>query len=144
MLFFKKNEELSSLDSPTTIIGEGVYLEAAQMKGHESVRIDGVFKGNVEVDGSLVLGDCGSITGDVRATYFLAAGEINGNISCETQLHFASTCKVNGDVQASSLVIDEGAQVSGRYIVNGPENKPAVITEQAEPPKLLEDVKLDE
>ncbi|MCL2456227.1 MAG: polymer-forming cytoskeletal protein [Defluviitaleaceae bacterium] len=142
MFFFKKPAAVSDLDSPTTIIGEGVYLEAARMKGHESVRIDGVFKGNLEVDGSLVLGDCGSITGDVRATYFLAAGEVNGNIACETQLHFASTCKVVGDVQANSLVVDEGAQVSGRYIVRG--NKTAAALSDHEPLKLLENVEANE
>jgi cytoskeletal protein CcmA (bactofilin family) len=125
MLFFKKAAAVNDLDSPSTVIGKGVYLEAARMSGQESVRIDGIFKGNIEIDGSLVLGDSGSVTGDVRANYFLVAGEVAGNISCETQLHFASTSKVFGDVQASSLIVDEGAQVKGRYIVSG--NKPQPV-----------------
>jgi len=124
MFFLKKGDPVNDLDAPSTIIGKGVYIEAARMTGNESVRIDGIFKGNIEIDGSLVLGDSGSITGDVHASYFLAAGEINGDVVCDTQLHFASTCKVSGDVQASSLIVDEGAQVSGRYIVSGRKNEP--------------------
>lgn len=139
MFFSKKVTPVDDLDAPGTVIGKGIYLEAARMSGQESVRIDGVFKGNLEIDGSLVLGDEGSIEGDVRATYFLVAGEVNGNISCDTQLHFASTSKVIGDVQASSLVVDEGAQVSGRYIVSGERIPAASLEERQEyngPPDL--------
>jgi cytoskeletal protein CcmA (bactofilin family) len=139
MLFFKKPAAVNDLDTPSTIIGEGVYLEAARMKGHESVRIDGIFKGNIEIDGSLVLGDSGAITGDVRATYFLVAGEVNGNIACSTQLHFASTSKVVGDVQANSLVVDEGAQVSGRYIVSGSQPANPALVDRQETQKLVSD-----
>ncbi|MCL1884820.1 MAG: polymer-forming cytoskeletal protein [Defluviitaleaceae bacterium] len=135
MLFFKKAAVVSDLDTPSTVIGRDVYLEAARMKGTESVRIDGIFKGNIEIDGSLVLGDSGSVTGDIRSSYFLVAGEVNGNISCATQLHFASTSKVVGDVQASSLIVDEGAQVSGRYIVSGNNNSPALSNDSS--PKLV-------
>jgi cytoskeletal protein CcmA (bactofilin family) len=145
MFFSKKVSTVNDLDSPSTVIGKGVYIEAARMTGDESVRIDGIYKGNIEINGSLVLGDSGSITGDIHATYFLAAGEVNGNISCDTQLHFASTCKVSGDVQAASLVVDEGAQVSGRYIVSGPKNEPASLTDsREEPPKLLDSLVEDE
>ncbi|MCL1842703.1 MAG: polymer-forming cytoskeletal protein [Defluviitaleaceae bacterium] len=138
MFFFKKAATVSDLDSPGTVIGKGVYLEAARMTGRESVRVDGIFKGNIEIDGSLVLGDSGSVTGDIRATYFLVAGEVNGNIDCSTQLHFASSSKVMGDVQANSLVVDEGAQVSGRYIVRGDRFEPVALENKYnEPPKLL-------
>jgi len=119
-MFFKKNSTpipAADLNSPNTVIGKGVYLEAVRMTGQESIRIDGIYKGAIEIDGSLVLGDSGSIVGDVTANYFLVAGEMTGNIKCATQLHFASTAKVEGDIQASSLIVDEGSQVSGRYIV---------------------------
>jgi len=119
-MFFKKNSApipAADLDSPNTVIGKGIYLEAVRMTGQESIRIDGMFKGAIEIDGNIVLGDSGTIIGDVTANYFLVAGEVSGNIKCATQLHFASTAKVEGDIQASSLIIDEGSQVSGRYIV---------------------------
>jgi len=145
MLFFKKAAVENDLDCPSTVIGKDVYLEAARMTGQESVRIDGIFKGNLEIESSLVLGDCGSITGDVRAAYFLVAGEVNGNISCSSQLHFASSSKVVGDVQAKSLIVDEGAQVSGRYIVSGDKNEPvALVDSQKEQPKLVESLGSDD
>ncbi|MCL2225170.1 MAG: polymer-forming cytoskeletal protein [Defluviitaleaceae bacterium] len=137
MLFFKKPAAVNDLDTPSTVIGKGVYIEAARMTGEESVRIDGIYKGNIEINGSLVLGDSGSVTGDIHASYFLVAGEVNGNIACDTQLHFASTSKVAGDVQAASLVVDEGAQVSGRYIVSGARNEPAGLSDNREEQQRL-------
>ena len=117
-MFFKKNGvDTAELNSPNTVIGKGVYLEAIRLTGQESIRIDGMYKGAIEIDGSLVLGDSGCITGDVTANYFLVAGEMNGNIKCSTQLHFASTSKVAGDIQTPSLIVDEGSQVTGRYLV---------------------------
>jgi len=117
-MFRKKNSiPTAQLDSPGTVIGRGVFLEAARLTGKETIRIDGEFTGAIDVDGSLVLGQDGVINGDVAANYFLVAGEMNGNVTCATQLHFASTARVVGDIQTASLVMDEGSQVSGRYCV---------------------------
>ena len=117
MLFKKTPVAAAKLDSPNTVIGKGVYLEAVRMTGQDSIRIEGIFKGSIDIEGSLVLGESGSIIGDVNASYFLVAGEINGSIKCNTQLHFASTAKVAGDIQTPSLIADEGCQVSGSYMV---------------------------
>ena len=122
-MFFKKVAK-QELNAPNTVLGEGMYLEAGRMTGQESVRIDGVYKGAIEIDGSLVLGDSGSITGNVQASYFLVAGEMMGNVKCHTQLHFASTARVVGDVTAQSLIIDEGSQVTGRYRIGEPKPPP--------------------
>ena len=135
-MFFKK-VATQELNAPNTVIGEGMYLEAARMTGQESVRIDGIYKGAIEIDGSLVLGDSGSVTGDVQASYFLVAGEMMGNIKCHTQLHFASTARVIGDVHAQSLIIDEGSQVTGRYRVGEP--KPPASDEPSDKVRLIQE-----
>jgi len=137
-LFGSKKTVPAEIDSPNTIISAGVTIEAARITGSDSVRIDGEFKGNVELQGSLVLGETGSITGEVRTSYFLVAGEVNGNIYCDTQLHFASTARVVGDVNTPNLVLDEGSQVTGRYNVG---EVPQVTTYVESPPEdeILED-----
>ena len=133
-MFFKKVAK-QELNAPNTVIGEGMYLEAGRLTGQESVRIDGVYKGSIEIDGSLVLGDSGSIIGNVEASYFLIAGEMIGNVKCHTQLHFASTAKVSGDIEAQSLIVDEGSQISGRYKVG----EPRTLSARGEKPKLVQE-----
>ncbi|MCL2839735.1 MAG: polymer-forming cytoskeletal protein [Defluviitaleaceae bacterium] len=142
MFFKKSNATTHDLDTPNTVIGKGMYLESARLSGHESVRIDGIYKGQIDIEGSLVLGDEGSVTGDIRANYFLVAGEVVGNIYCTSQLHFASTAKVFGDVQSPSLIVDEGAQVSGKYTITKPneisESTSTLANMQEERPRLID------
>jgi len=133
----KKAVQAADIDTPNTIIGKGVYLEAARMSGQESVRIQGMFKGNLDIDGSLVLEETGVITGNVNANYFLVQGEVNGNIKCSTQLHLGNTSKVEGDVQAPSLMVDAGCQFSGSYMVGA--NKPGMLSDQVEVLHITED-----
>jgi len=133
----KKAVQAADIDTPNTIIGKGVYLEAARMSGQESVRIQGVFKGNLDIDGSLVLEETGVITGDVNANYFLVQGVVNGNIKCATQLHLGHTSKVEGDVQTVSLMADEGSQVTGLCMV-GP-SKPSMLPGQVDVLHITED-----
>jgi len=118
-MFFKKVAK-QELNAPNTVLGEGMYLEAAKMTGKESVRIDGMYSGKIDIDGSLVLGDTGNITGDVNAHYYLVAGEMVGDIQCHSQLHFASTASVTGNVNAASIIVDEGCHVSGTYRIGEP------------------------
>lgn len=114
---FTKKTAAPQLETPGTIIGKGVFIEAAKMTGKESVRIDGLFQGTVDIDGSLMISDTGNIKGDIKAKYILAAGTINGNILCESVLHLASTSKVIGDVNTQTIIVDEGSQIDGRYWV---------------------------
>ena len=114
---FSKKAAHDKLDAPNTVIGKGVMLEAAKMTGQESIRIDGDYKGEIDIDASLVLGDTGIVTGDVHARYIVVAGHIQGNIQCDSVLHFASTAQVYGDITTQALIMDEGSQVSGHYKV---------------------------
>ena len=116
-MLWKKKEEKVNFDNPSTIIGRELYLEAAVMSGAESVRIEGTYKGLINISGPLVLGEEGSIAGDIQALNCVIAGEVNGNIDCEGALHFTKSSKVTGDVNAISLVVEAGSQVIGRYSI---------------------------
>jgi len=127
-MFWKKTPVATAeLDSPDTIIGKDVYLEAICLTGQKSVRIEGEYKGSISIEGSLVLDDGGIITGDVIANYFLVAGEVNGNIRCATQVHLVSTAKVVGDIHTPAIIVDEGSQVSGRFIVDEERKSPDAL-----------------
>jgi len=117
MFRLSKKQDIESkarLDIPNTIIGHGITVEAVRLSGKESVRIDGNFFGDIELDGSLILGESGVIEGRTRAIYIVIAGTVRGDIICDGVLHIASTAVVNGDITASKLIVDEGGQLNGR------------------------------
>ena len=115
-MFGKKNVA-PQVEMPNTVIGKGISLESALLTGKESVRIDGVYLGDVDLDGSLILGDTGVIEGFVRAKYVIIAGQMRGNIECSATVHISSTARVTGDIKSQSIIVDEGGQLNGRYQV---------------------------
>ena len=113
----KKKAAAPQVELPNTIIGDGITLESALLTGKESIRIDGTFYGNIDLDGSLILGDTSVVEGSIHAKYIIAAGKIVGNIDCDTTLHVSHTAQINGDIKANSLIVDEGGQLNGGYRV---------------------------
>lgn len=127
---FGKKTVAPQVEVPGTVIGKGITLETALLTGKESVRIDGILLGDVDLDGSLILGETGCIEGKVHAKYIIIAGLVRGNIECDTVLHVSPTARVNGDIRANSIIVDEGGQLNGRYQVG---ESPAMIGAENQP-----------
>ena len=102
---------------PNTIIGKGIIIEASRLTGKESLRIDGTLYGDIDIEGSLILGESALIEGNVHANYIIIAGTLRGDISCESVLHLASTANVFGNIKTKTIIVDEGGKLDGRYQV---------------------------
>ena len=96
-----------------TFIDQGITLRADRLYGAESVRIDGLFVGNVQLDGYLQVGEPGRIEGNLQVSYALIAGEVVGDIMCRATVHLSSTAKVCGNITSGRIIIDEGAVFYG-------------------------------
>ncbi len=88
----------------TSIVGE--------IKSDGVFRIDGSLKGNLTTKGKLVVGNSGSIQGEVTAKSAEIYGAIEGKLYVEDMLILRSTAKVSGDVRTSKLSIEPGAVFS--------------------------------
>ena len=134
-MFGKKTEKAKS-DVPNTVIGQGITIEAALLTGDESVRIDGTFFGNIDLNAKLILGPTGRIEGKIRAQEMQVSGEIEGNVECGESLRIGSTAKVNGDIKTPRASVDEGGQLNGRYMVGeapSPSTTQPLLSEAARP-----------
>ena len=112
-----RNRAQDEFTKPTgTVIGRGFTIQASQVIGAdaESMRVDGVIQGNVEMDGVLNLGESGRVEGDILAESARIAGTVNGNIHCRFALHLTATAEVTGDILTETLIIDKGAILHGR------------------------------
>ena len=104
------------LDKPAnSIIGKGLTIQASLITGSDSIRVDGVLVGVLELDTTIHISESGFIEGDIRAASARIAGQVNGNIHCNSTLHLASTAMVTGDIYAASVIVDEGAVLRGRF-----------------------------
>ena len=96
----------------SAIIGEG-YIFTGELRGSSVIRIEGKIIGNVHVDGGVVLGEKGTIEGDIVTKSAIIYGTVNGNIKT-TQLEVKKSGYVNGDITTDTIEIELGAQYNGR------------------------------
>lgn len=96
-----------------TIVGKGTVVEG-DLKVKNSLRIDGIVKGNVNTTDTIIVGKDGEVEGRVRAKHLLLGGKVKGNIIASGRVFLESTASVFGDIKAVRLVVDEGAIFDGK------------------------------
>jgi len=107
-------------------------------------RIDGSVKGDVRTEGLLIIGQEGSVRGNVYATDLVAYGKIYGDIYISNKAVISNVAYVKGDVNALVLEVKEGAVIEGAIRKNvaarqapetdKPEEAAAPVSEKEAPP----------
>jgi cytoskeletal protein CcmA (bactofilin family) len=91
----------------------GFFDKETEFKGDlsfkGSFRIDGLFKGKIDSDSMLVVGESGKVDADVRIGYMVIDGEVKGNIQASERVEIHSNGRVMGTITSPKLVIEEGA-----------------------------------
>ncbi len=114
-----------------TLIGAGATCDGA-FSARDTTRIDGTINGPVHIEGSLIVGQSGKVNGDVTAQNVFLAGEITGNIDCNSgKLEVSDSGKFVGDVTTKSIVIDENAIFQGRCTMTTDINSATQAKERA-------------
>ena len=105
------------IDNPAgdidTIIGRETAI-TGQLQGSGNIRIDGRIDGGISITGSAVIGESGSVQGDIKAGSLTVAGTVTGNVDCDGNLTIQSTGQLVGDVRVRSLNIADGGIFKGR------------------------------
>lgn len=96
-----------------SVITEDLTIEG-KIEGSGNVRIAGKFKGEVSVQGNLVIEQGATVTATVRAQTITIAGELEGNIEAATRVELLETGVLTGDVTADSLTVAAGSRMRGK------------------------------
>ncbi len=97
----------------TALLGRGTHFEGKlQFEGR--VRIDGVFKGEIQSDDTLVIGDGAEIHAEIDvATVIVRGGVVHGNIRARNAIEIHAPGKMVGNLHSPSLFIDRGVEFQG-------------------------------
>lgn len=109
-MFSKKKLEIDQ-QAISTILSPGCVVEG-NLKAPAFTRIDGQVTGDVTVDEGLILGEKGSIKGNIKTKQFVAYGIVEGDVNVES-LEIRSTGKIKGDIHTQALQIEHGAVYNG-------------------------------
>jgi cytoskeletal protein CcmA (bactofilin family) len=110
-LFSKKEKVALDLQSISTLISEGCIFDG-NLKAPSYVRIDGQITGDVIVDEGLILGENGSVLGNIITKEMVVYGDVNGNIQTNS-LEIKATGKVTGEIRTQTLTVENGAVYNG-------------------------------
>lgn len=102
------NGSASAID---TVIGKQCRIQG-DILSQQSVKIDGQIQGNVQAGGMVIVGDNGTVNGDIRSSELIIFGKIEGLIEVK-KLHLKSSAQVTGNIRTQSLLVEEGAIYAG-------------------------------
>lgn len=115
-----------------SIVGVDSVFEGT-LTTKETTRIDGVVKGNIRSESTLIIGKSAKIEGNIYAANIYIAGEIHGDLVANGKIETCSSGKIYGNIKTKSLIIDEHAVFQGKCEMNMKEEelqKESVAAEQ--------------
>ena len=116
----KKGEKLPSVKGlPTankvpltsSTIAKGMNLKG-EVRFQKELRINGNFEGKLISKGKVIVGPYGCIHSDVSLDEIEVYGRVSGNISVSRAI-IRKTATVEGTVRARTLLVEEGAKITG-------------------------------
>ena len=104
-----------------TIIGRGTLFEGT-MKVENSVRVDGVFKGELTCSGALTVSQSGEAYAHLEGKDIYINGIVRGTVHAE-KVRLDSQAHFIGDIYANVLSVSEGAIFHGSCSMDIEENE---------------------
>lgn len=111
MSIFKKDKVALDMQTISTLVSEGCIIDG-NVKAPAFARVDGEITGDVSVDEGLILGEKGSIRGNVTTREMIVYGIIDGNLQVRS-LQIKSSGKVTGNISTQVLEVETGAVYDG-------------------------------
>lgn len=102
-------------------IGRGVSIQGGAMRFERSARIDGNFassNGGLFSTRVLLISNVSKIKSSVEAETALIQGCVEGPIKGQVKVELFSSARVEGDVEAPTVVIHDGAIINGHVRAN--------------------------
>jgi cytoskeletal protein CcmA (bactofilin family) len=104
----RKKRVLTYLGPETEVLGD--------LKAKGQVRVDGLVRGSVWVEGELEVGRTGRVEGDrVEAQAIQVHGEVRADLMAE-RVFLAKTARLTGNVRAQALEVEAGAVFVGQSV----------------------------
>jgi cytoskeletal protein CcmA (bactofilin family) len=114
------------VDSGCTIKGE--------LEFSNSFRIDGLVEGSVRSRSELVIGEDGTVEGEIDVARCLVGGQVRGTIKASEKVVLHASAKVFGEIHAPAVVMEDGAFLEGKVDM-------AAGAKKATPPAKVDNAK---
>jgi cytoskeletal protein CcmA (bactofilin family) len=118
-------------------IGVGTEI-TGDVSTNGDIRFDGVLTGNLKTRGKVVIGETGSVKGEINCKNSVVEGKVEGKISVVELLTLKATSILLGDIVTRRLAIEPGAKFSGNCSMPA---ETSTINGSKEPERTAEEIK---
>ncbi len=105
--------ETASSAELTAFIDQGSEFEG-KVSFKDTVRIDGRFRGEIQSENTLVVGETGEIHASIQSRVVVVSGLIVGDVAASEKLVLYKSGRIEGSVETACLAMEEGAELNGR------------------------------
>ncbi len=121
-----------------TVVGPSVKIQG-DLNSEGNIRIEGQVTGKINTSQSVYINSGAQITADVLAGNAVIGGEVKGNLKISGHLVLQGTAKINGDITCSIFRVEDGAQFTGKCVMNGGSHINGKRSQSAEQEEELEE-----
>lgn len=109
----KRADTPKELGDVVSIIGPGMKI-VGDCSSDGTIRVEGQVEGAVKAGKSVVVGEGGTVKGDISTQDAIIAGTVDGSVVAESRVELQATCRVQGDIRSRRVKLEEGGQVDGQ------------------------------
>ena len=102
-----------------TVIGPDANFKG-EMSFDKGLRLMGKFEGRITSAGRLHIAKEAHMQAYVESGAIIVEGEVKGNLTANDRIELKNSARLEGDIRATKLTVDEGAVFSGHVTV-GPD-----------------------
>lgn len=107
MKLFEKNLYADSFTITKSLTING------NIEGAVSGRIEGIVRGNVIIEGRVIIADSAIIIGNLMGTEVIINGKVKGDVIAYKSIQVGSKGEVGGNISSYAIIIDPTAHVKG-------------------------------
>jgi len=108
-----RNAPTTSPDAVISIIAAGMSVQG-DCDSDGTIRIEGRVEGTVRAGKAVVVGQEGYVDGHVITQDAVISGTVTGMVTAESRLEVQATARIDGEVHARRMQLEEGAELNGR------------------------------
>lgn len=117
------------------MIGQGVQI-SGDVRADTSLRIEGTLEGrSIQSSQDVEIGESGKVNANIEARVVKVGGEVNGDISGSEKVMISRSGRVQGNIVAPRVQLEDGALFRGSIEMNPAEapeaQKPAAVPSSA-------------
>jgi cytoskeletal protein CcmA (bactofilin family) len=120
------------VDAQTTVIAHDTVWKG-EISSEGTVHVHGRFEGAIKAKNDVYIAEEADVDAGITALNVIIAGLAKGTIRCDNRFEVLPSGRVSGDIVAPTLVVHEGATVSGQLRMSpadASDSKPTAVVQR--------------